>query len=95
VEGYRFVASYGTAYKAPNLGQLYSFYGNDHLDPEESKQWEGAFEGLTGPVSWRVPATVMTLIISSTSIITFSNITTSVKRALKVWKRQHRLIRVR
>ena len=54
VEGYRFVASYGTAYKAPNLGQLYGFYGNDHLDPEESKQWEGAFEGLTAGVSWRV-----------------------------------------
>ncbi|MCB4615080.1 TonB-dependent vitamin B12 receptor BtuB [Enterobacter asburiae] len=54
VEGYRFVASYGTAYKAPNLGQLYGFYGNDHLDPEESKQWEGAFEGLMAGVSWRV-----------------------------------------
>lgn len=46
IEGYRFIASYGTAYKAPNLGQLYGFYGNDHLDPEESKQWEGAFEVL-------------------------------------------------
>lgn len=41
VDGYRFIASYGTAYKAPNLGQLYGFYGNTHLDPEESKQWEG------------------------------------------------------
>ncbi|WP_251277238.1 TonB-dependent receptor domain-containing protein, partial [Enterobacter hormaechei] len=38
----------------PNLGQLYGFYGNTHLDPEESKQWEGAFEGLTAGVSWRV-----------------------------------------
>jgi len=45
IEGYRFIASYGTAYKAPNLGQLYGFYGNDDLNPEESKQWEGAFEG--------------------------------------------------
>ena len=54
VDGYRFIASYGTAYKAPNLGQLYGFYGNAHLDPEESKQWEGAFEGLTAGVSWRV-----------------------------------------
>ncbi|MDU7020678.1 MAG: TonB-dependent receptor, partial [Enterobacter sp.] len=54
VDGYRFIASYGTAYKAPNLGQLYGFYGNTHLDPEESKQWEGAFEGLTAGVSWRV-----------------------------------------
>ncbi|MBS3050354.1 TonB-dependent vitamin B12 receptor BtuB [Enterobacter mori] len=56
IEGYRFIASYGTAYKAPNLGQLYGYYGNDHLDPEESKQWEGAFEGLTAGVSWRVSA---------------------------------------
>ncbi|EPR9083332.1 TonB-dependent vitamin B12 receptor BtuB [Cronobacter dublinensis] len=55
-EGHRFIASYGTAYKAPNLGQLYGYYGNDHLDPEESKQWEGAFEGLTAGVNWRVSA---------------------------------------
>nr|WP_159466059.1 TonB-dependent vitamin B12 receptor BtuB [Scandinavium goeteborgense] len=54
VDGYRFVASYGTAFKAPNLGQLYGFYGNENLDPEESKQWEGAFEGLTAGVNWRV-----------------------------------------
>ncbi|VEN37313.1 unnamed protein product [Callosobruchus maculatus] len=56
IEGYRVIASYGTAYKAPNLGQLYGFYGNEHLDPEESKQWEGAFEGLTAGVNWRVSA---------------------------------------
>lgn len=54
IDGYRFVASYGTAFKAPNLGQLYGFYGNENLDPEESKQWEGAFEGLTAGVNWRV-----------------------------------------
>ena len=54
VDGYRFVASYGTAFKAPNLGQLYGFYGNENLNPEESKQWEGAFEGLTAGVNWRV-----------------------------------------
>lgn len=55
VEGYRFIASYGTAFKAPNMNQLYSdFYGNSDLQPEESKQWEAGFEGLTGPVTWRV-----------------------------------------
>jgi len=54
IDGYRFVASYGTAFKAPNLGQLYGFYGNEDLKPEESKQWEGAFEGLTAGVTWRV-----------------------------------------
>lgn len=54
IEGYRFIASYGTSYKAPNLGQLYGFYGNPNLDPEKSKQWEGAFEGLTAGVNWRI-----------------------------------------
>ncbi|MEI2267488.1 TonB-dependent vitamin B12 receptor BtuB [Erwinia sp. CGal63] len=53
--GYRFIASYGTAFKAPTLGQLYgSFGGNRDLDPEQSKQWEGGFEGLTGPVTWHL-----------------------------------------
>ena len=55
IAGYRVFASYGTAFKAPNLGQLYSdYYGNRNLNPEKSKQWEGGFEGLTGPVNWRV-----------------------------------------
>ncbi|XBS69984.1 TonB-dependent vitamin B12 receptor BtuB [Acerihabitans sp. KWT182] len=57
IEGYRLIGSYGTAYKAPNLGQLYSAYGgNPNLNPEESKQWEGGVEGLTGPVNWRISA---------------------------------------
>ncbi|HGC5852261.1 MULTISPECIES: TonB-dependent vitamin B12 receptor BtuB [Serratia] len=55
VEGYRFIASYGTAFKAPNMSQLYGNFGNNtDLKPEESKQWEGGFEGLTGPVTWRI-----------------------------------------
>lgn len=55
IEGYRFIASYGTAFKAPNMNQLFSTtYGNSNLKPEESKQWESGFEGLTGPVTWRV-----------------------------------------
>lgn len=55
VEGYSVFASYGTAFKSPNLSQLYSgAYGNRDLDPEKSKQWEGGFEGLTGPVNWRL-----------------------------------------
>ncbi len=57
IDGYRLIASYGTAYKAPTLSQLYSgYYGNDRLKPEESKQWEGGMEGLTGPLTWRVSA---------------------------------------
>ena len=55
IDGYRFIASYGTAYKSPNLSQLYSaYYGNPDLKPEESKQWEGGLEGLTGPLDWRL-----------------------------------------
>lgn len=55
VDGYNVFASYGTAFKAPNLNQVYSeSYGNRDLQPEKSKQWEGGFDGLTGPVNWRV-----------------------------------------
>ncbi|EMM0381717.1 TonB-dependent vitamin B12 receptor BtuB [Pluralibacter gergoviae] len=55
ITGYKVFASYGTAYKAPNLGQLYSdYYGNRDLNPEKSKEWEGGFEGVTGPVTWHV-----------------------------------------
>jgi len=55
IEGYRIIGSYGTAYKAPTMSQIHSAsYGNPNLKPEESKQWEGGFEGLTGPVTWRV-----------------------------------------
>lgn len=57
IDGYRLFGSFGTAYKAPNLGQLYSGYGgNENLQPEESKQWESGVEGLTGPLTWRVSA---------------------------------------
>ncbi|RAP70653.1 tonB dependent receptor family protein [Candidatus Erwinia dacicola] len=32
----------GTAFKSPNLNQVYSeSYGNRDLQPEKSKQWEG------------------------------------------------------
>lgn len=60
VEGYSVIGGYGTAFKAPNLNQLYvdnplwNLEGNLNLKPEESKQWEGGFEGLTGPLAWRV-----------------------------------------
>lgn len=54
IAGYRFIASWGTAWKAPNLGQIYGSYGNKNLTPERSKQWEGALEGLTSGIGWRV-----------------------------------------
>ncbi|WP_058913720.1 TonB-dependent vitamin B12 receptor BtuB [Entomohabitans teleogrylli] len=57
IDGYRLVGSYGTAYKAPTMSQIHSAtYGNPSLKPEESKQWEGGVEGLSGPVNWHVSA---------------------------------------
>ncbi len=54
IEGYRFIASDGTSYKAPNLGQ--------RMASTEIRIWtrkkqtvEGAFEGLTAGVNWRIP----------------------------------------
>lgn len=45
VEGYRVIGGYGTAFKAPTLMQLYSEWGsNPNLQPEKSKQWEGALK---------------------------------------------------
>ena len=45
VDGYRVIASYGTAFKAPTMSQIHSAsYGNPNLKPEESKQWEGALK---------------------------------------------------
>ncbi|WP_337239570.1 TonB-dependent vitamin B12 receptor BtuB [Proteus faecis] len=57
VEGYSVIGGYGTAFKAPTLMQLYSEWGsNPDLQPEKSKQWEGGFEGITGPLTWRLTA---------------------------------------
>lgn len=63
-EGYKLVGSYATAYKAPNLTQLYAYsssiygttIGNPNLKPEESKQWEIGIEGTTGPLFWQLNA---------------------------------------
>ncbi|MEQ5735733.1 TonB-dependent vitamin B12 receptor BtuB [Providencia alcalifaciens] len=59
-EGYKLIGSYATAYKAPNLGQLYTdnvtwdIKGNPNLKPEESKQWEIGLEGETGLLFWQL-----------------------------------------
>ncbi len=36
--------SYGTGFKAPTLYQLYSVYGDETLDPEESTGWDAGVE---------------------------------------------------
>lgn len=57
IEGYKLIGSYATAYKAPTLDQLYGKWGpNENLKPEESKQWEGGVEGVTGPLYWSFTA---------------------------------------
>lgn len=61
-DGYKLIGSYATAYKAPNLGQMYvdnpawNTKGNPDLKPEESKQWELGVEGTTGPLFWQINA---------------------------------------
>ena len=46
--GTRFKATYGTAFKAPTLAQLYEnsawVVGNPDLDPEKSRGWDAGFE---------------------------------------------------
>ncbi|MEK9495984.1 TonB-dependent vitamin B12 receptor BtuB [Photorhabdus sp. P32] len=54
IKDYRLIASYGTAFKAPTLSQMYGFGGNHDLKPEESTQWEGGIEGITGQLNWRL-----------------------------------------
>ncbi|MFC3393590.1 TonB-dependent vitamin B12 receptor BtuB [Brenneria rubrifaciens] len=53
---YRFIVSYGTAFRAPAFGQIYGTWGNEDIKAEESSQWEAGLEGLTGPLSWRLSA---------------------------------------
>jgi vitamin B12 transporter len=42
--GTKFKASLGTGFKAPSLYQLYSSYGNQNLQPEESTGWDVGIE---------------------------------------------------
>ncbi|MFC1514199.1 TonB-dependent receptor plug domain-containing protein, partial [candidate division KSB1 bacterium] len=37
-------ATYGTGFKSPTLYQLYSFYGDENLTPDESAGWDFGFE---------------------------------------------------
>lgn len=55
--GYRIALLSGSAYKAPNLMQLYSQYGgNPNLQPEESQQYELILEGANDWFSWKTSA---------------------------------------
>lgn len=58
--GYRFSewlvvkASYGTSFKAPNLYQLYSYYGNETLEAEKAESFELTFSGVVSDVNWSI-----------------------------------------
>ncbi|OGV61907.1 MAG: hypothetical protein A2283_18475 [Lentisphaerae bacterium RIFOXYA12_FULL_48_11] len=42
--GTKIKATYGSAFKAPSLFQLYSSYGDESLDPEKSVGWDAGIE---------------------------------------------------
>jgi vitamin B12 transporter len=42
--GTKIKATYGTGFKAPTLIQLYSYWGNEDLNPEESTGWDFGLE---------------------------------------------------
>ncbi|WP_260261975.1 TonB-dependent vitamin B12 receptor [Vibrio intestinalis] len=59
--GYQFIpqfglkASFGTAFKAPNLYQQYDpYYGTKDLKAESSDSWELTFEGEVQQVNWSI-----------------------------------------
>lgn len=58
--GYRYAewlvvkAAYGTSFKAPNLYQLYSAYGNDKLEAEKADSFELTFSGLIKDIDWSI-----------------------------------------
>lgn len=56
-ERLRFVASYGTAFKAPTFNQLYHpDVGNPDIKPEESESIETGLRGREGRTTWGVNA---------------------------------------
>ncbi|MGJ3355045.1 TonB-dependent vitamin B12 receptor BtuB [Providencia sp. Je.9.19] len=81
-DGYKLIGSYATAYKAPNLGQLYTdnamwnIKGNPNLKPEESKQWEIGLEGETGLLFWQLTGyqnDITNLIDFTTDSVTYAS----------------------
>ena len=45
-ERVKIFANFSTGYKTPTLYQLYSIYGNNSLEPEQSLNWEGGLQYL-------------------------------------------------
>jgi len=56
-EGTRFIASWGTAFRAPTFDELYfPGFGNPDLKPETSQSWEVGFDGDGGALRWSLHA---------------------------------------
>ncbi|ATG75752.1 vitamin B12 transporter btuB [Zobellella denitrificans] len=53
-EQHKATLSYGTAFRAPNLLELYAFWGNPNFDPEESENWELSFTGDYQRFNWQL-----------------------------------------
>jgi vitamin B12 transporter len=55
--GHRLRVSYGEAFRAPSLGELFfPFSGNPDLQAEQSTSYEMAWEGEVGPWRWQLAA---------------------------------------
>ena len=77
-EGLRFIASYGTAYKAPTFNELYfPGFGNPNLGPETSRSLEFGINGRHSGIRWSLnvyETRVDNLIAFDSSIFAPSNI---------------------
>jgi len=56
-DGVRFVATWGTAFRAPTFNDLYfPDYGNPNLRPETSQSFEAGLDGEQGALKWSLHA---------------------------------------
>lgn len=82
-EGFRGWVSFGTAFKAPNLIDLYvdfpsfSFFANPELEPETSKNLELGLQGTAAGVQWQLNVfrnEIEDLISSDATFTTLANV---------------------
>lgn len=86
--GSRIHGSYGTAFKAPSLYQLYSAYGDENLQAEESIGWDLGIKGNLGS-GWELGITWFEndfdqLIDYDSNLFTYNNIANVNSRGLEV-----------
>ncbi len=70
--GTKFRASYGTAFRAPSLFELFDpTFGNTGLDPEESAGWDAGIDQTFANGDYRFSATYFALDIDNLIVFTF------------------------